>query len=126
MPSRDEHDAMDLEVDPVLMERLFLLGALLFFAMAILGLVGEVLGWWNDTGELLVSIGTIGGLVLTTGFGFASAGRRQVSTVHDAVLDNGKTLVSVDGKLDKLDGLDRVQVQLDQQTGVLEDIRDLL
>lgn len=126
--------------------------AILGWLMALLGIVGELLGWWNDVGEVIVTIGTIIGLLMTTGSLLLGSGRKQVDrmdrrlvSVHGAVLDNGRTMTSVDGKLDKLDeleqleqlkkldDLDVVQARLDAQTGVLgvqlgvlEQIRDRL
>lgn len=101
----------------------------LFFLMAVLGLVGEILGWWNDTGEILITVGAIASIFLGVATLFGGAGRGQVAGVQAAVEVNGFKLDSVDTKLDKLeklDDLDRIQFELDEQTGVLRDIRDLL
>lgn len=128
--------------------------AILGWLMVLIGIVGELLGWWNDLGEVIVTIGSILGILLTTGSLLLGAGRKQVGqmdgrlrAVHGAVTDNGRTmtsvdrrlisvdrrLISVDGKLDKLESLDVVQAKLDAQTGVLgvqlsvlEQIRDRL
>ncbi len=94
----------------------------LFFLMAIVGLIGEIVGWWNDVGELSMTIGAIAGLLIGIATLFAGAGRSQVAGVQAAVEANGFKL----DKLDKLDDLDRIQFELDEQTGVLRDIRDLL
>ncbi len=92
-------------------------------------LVGEILGWWNLAGEVGMWIGAL--LTIVVGFGtvVTTASRAQVSgieghihAVHTAVVDNGSKL----GKLDKLDGLDQIQWALDEQTGVLGEIRDRL
>lgn len=111
----------------------FVIGVLMF----LLGLVGELLGWWNDVGEILIQVGTgagaFGGLA-TVVVGSSSG---EVRAVHEAVEDNGETLHSVDGKLDsadgkldsvdgkldrleKLDDLDVIQTELDTQTGALD------
>lgn len=42
-------------MDPGTAERILFTLAALGFATAILGIVGELLGWWNDTGELLTA-----------------------------------------------------------------------
>lgn len=136
MPDRDTSFPMGFHPDPDHV-MWYLIGlAALGFAMAILGIVGEILGWWNDTGEILVTVGTLVGLLVSGGAFIYGAGRDQVTDVKQAVLDNGRTLTSVDGKLenlDKLDDLDVVQAKLDTQTGVLgrqlsvlETIRDRL
>lgn len=90
-------------------QRLSLVVALLLFAMAILGIVGEILGWWNDVGEILTTVGTLGGLLVAWSALATGSTEEQVDRVHQAVVDNGK-------KLDKLDG---IQLELDRQTGVL-------
>lgn len=75
---------------------------------------------------------SVGGEVRSVGQDVRSLGQEvgsvgnDVQEVHSAVEANGEILVSVDSKLDKLDDLDRVQLELDRQTGVLEDIRDAL
>lgn len=102
------------------------------FLIAIVSAIGEYRGWWNFIGELGMTFGTIVGGLLTALGVFITSSRRQVGGVHQAVLDNGGLLRSMDGKLDKLEGMDRklgkldklddldkVQLELDVQTGVL-------
>ncbi len=169
MPPDDQRSPMpwyEPEMDTVL--KITWGMAILGWSMALLGIVGgiaglaepvsraaeaiglgQMLGWWNDVGEVIVTIGAIIGVLMTTGSLLLGSGRKQVDrmdrrlvSVHGAVLDNGRTLTSVDGKLDKLeqlekldqlDDLDVVQAGLDAQTGVLgvqlgvlEQIRDRL
>lgn len=93
-------------------QRLSLVVALLLFAMAILGIVGEVLGWWNEVGEILTTVGTLGGLLVAWSALATGSTEEQVDRVHQAVVDNG-------AKLEKLDKLDGIQLELDRQTGVL-------
>lgn len=100
--------------------------AAFFFGMAILGAVGEVLGWWNDVGEVLVTVGSLAGLFVTVGVAYYSAGRDQVAAVRETVQDNNEilednneVLSESNEKLDKLEHLDR-QVEL------LQGIRDRL
>lgn len=76
----------------------------------------------RSVGEGLRSVGSE---VQSVGSEVQSVGS-HVQDVHSAVEKSGAILVSVDSKLDDLDDLDKVQLQLDKQTGVLEDIRDLL
>lgn len=132
--------------------------------MAILGIVGEVagraetvsraaeamglgqmLGWWNDVGQILITVGTIVGALAGTvelvsgaslarveavqadvgGVREAVSGvreevggvRRDVGNVHEAVEANGD-------QLGKLEGLDDIEHALNEQTSVLEQIRD--
>lgn len=108
-------------MDPTTFQRISLILALLFFGMAILGIVGEILGWWNDVGELLTIIGTLGGMILAWSSLSTSSTELQVDRVHAAVVDNGDTLDTIDGKLDQLAQLDAIQLELDRQTGVLDE-----
>lgn len=122
MPGRDLDE--DVKIRTSTFQRLSWILAILFFGMAILGIVGELLGWWNEIGEVLTIVGTIGGLIVSWAALSAGATERQVDRVHAAVVDNGD-------KLQKLDELDAIQLELDRQTGVLgeqlsvlTDIRD--
>lgn len=100
-------------------QRILVTVMILSFLVAILGGVGEHLGWWDALGEVMMTTGTVvGGLAgIFTLYGGAS--REQVQEVRAAVVDNGD-------KLDKLDTLDDIQFELDRQTGVLAQIRDRL
>lgn len=109
MPERDIPTAMKIRTSTV--QWISLVLAILFFGMAILGIVGEILGWWNDVGELLTTIGTIGGLIVSGTAVTTGATEEQVSRVHEAVVDNGE----------QLEELDRIQLELDRQTGVLDE-----
>lgn len=148
---------MSIDIDPITWERIFLVGSIVSFLIAGLAFLGELLGWWNDLGEIAMNAATVSGVVLAIGFGLGNASRRQADGIHDTVVDNGGTLGSVDGKLDsvdgrldsvdgkldkldsvdnkldkldsvdnKLDDLDRIQLQLDKQTGVLDDQLEVL
>lgn len=135
---------------PETVERLLWIGSALGFAVAILGAVGEFLGWWNDLGELLITVGTLTGLLLAGFSATAGSSRSQVHDVaaavhgvatgvgvaNDRLVRMDARLYSVDTKLDKLgklddldelsklDGmdskLDAVHTVLEAQTGVLE------
>lgn len=123
--------------------RILMGGSILMFLLAILGAVGEYLGWWNLVGEVLMTVGTLGGLVLAGVDFLRGASETQVESVQsqlgsmDTKLDrlepmDGK-LESMDSKLDRLDvieaalidedeqisKLDVGQAELDRQTGVL-------
>ena len=102
----------------------YFIGAVVFFAMAVLGLIGELLGWWNDAGAWLVGIGTGGALLLAMLGLLWSASRGQVGAIATAVNANGAKLDLANGKLDlaniKLDQLDAIQFELDRQTGVMD------
>lgn len=113
----------------------------------IVAITGELLGWRNDVGAMMLTaatvLGAIGGLTALT----IGSSSEEIRTIHAAVQDNGATLRSVDhrlgsvdGKLDKLDAidedldkldaidgdLDKVQIQLDTQPGVLDTQVELL
>lgn len=96
-------------------QRISFVLAILFFGMAILGIVGEVLGWWNDIGEVLTIVGTLGGLLVAWTALAAGSTEEQVDRVHRAVVDNGEQLE----KLGDLEKLDVIQLELDRQTDVL-------
>ena len=118
--------------------RLVVTIAVLFWVAAILILVGEVRGWWNDAGEVGLTIVSGGGLLFTLAGLFLGATRGQARLVFATVVDNAKgvdransMLERIDegvrdanGKLDlaniKLDQLDAIQFELDRQTGVMD------
>lgn len=124
-------------------QRILRTGMVISFLVAALGVVGELLGWWNEIGELLMTTGTVGGLVLGATSIIGNASRTQVEAVAGGVAQANQQLGKLDtiddrlhtldeieaglGMLDKLDtldaidsDLDKVHVQLDQQTGVLD------
>ncbi len=98
---------MPFDIDPIRIEQAFLVGAILGFLVALLGLVGMLLGWWNPIGETLIAAGSITALVLTLGVGLANASRSQVESVHESALENGEVLGSVDEKLSSLEAMER-------------------
>lgn len=118
------------EPDPGTATRVGWILAALLFLLGAVSLEGDLLGWWNDFGEVGTLVGTLGGLLVAVATYQHGADRPQVKAVHGAVEDDGETLSSLDDKadrqLEKLDELDRIQFELGKQTGVLEDIRDLL
>lgn len=102
-----------VEFDTSTVQRIFLVLMVLFFGMAILGLIGEIRGWWNDVGEVMMTIGTVGGMLVGAATLSTGATQKQVRLVHSAVVDNGS-------KLDNLDKLDVITAELNGQTGVLD------
>lgn len=134
-------------MDPVRAQRILWFLAALGFGMAILGAVGELRGWWNDVGEVLMGVGTLLGVVMAAASVTTGASHEQVRAVNEGVGIAHAKLDSMDGKLDKLDvieealvedrddgrvsKLDVVQAELNAQTGalkhqvrILEDIRE--
>lgn len=99
--------------------RLLVAGSVLGFLVAILGLIGELLGWWDLVGEILMATGTVLGLLLAAVDLFRGASEAQVNGID-------QTLDRMDAKLDPLDKLDTIGTRMDQQTVVLEQIRDRL
>lgn len=95
--------------------------SILGLLVAILGGVGELLGWWNEIGELMVSTGTIVGAVAGIFILFEGASQQTVEATHHTVEDNNELVRESNTKLETLDD---VRYELDRQTGVLEDIRD--
>lgn len=152
MPEEPPSGRVPYRLDTETVERIGWTLAAVFFLIAIVSAIGEfagwaepisraaehvglgqIAGWWNDVGEVGMTVGTLGGLFLTFTTLIRGADSSEVRAVHEAVESTGETLSSIDAKadlqiekLDKLDDLDRVQLELDRQTGVLRDIRDLL
>lgn len=166
MTRKDASKGMPWEPEPDTALRLIWTMAALMFLLAVVSGIGEWRGWWDLAGEIGLTVGGVGSILLTAAGIAYGAGRKQVAsvnpgveavhvgvqTVREAVLDNGRALDSVDLKLDnldklgkldeldrlgamdeKLDALDVIQVTLsaqsgalDQQVGLLRDIRDAL
>jgi len=111
-----------------------------FLLLAVLIGLGEYFHWWNEWGEVALTIVAVVGLLLVWLTYVNGADRRQVAAVASAVDRTNSVLGGMDGKLDKLgtmdrklDKLDLIQGQLDVQTGalneqtlVLREIRDRL
>lgn len=110
-------------IDPHLAQWIMFLLSLFFFGIAILGAVGEYLGWWDLIGEVAMTVGTLAGLLLGVASHITTSTETQVDQVQVAVETNGSKLDSIDGKLDKLDGID---AGIDRQTDLLAEIRDNL
>lgn len=121
-PAKDE--AMDET------ERAFLVGRIMIvlglFTLGV-ALVGELLGWWNDFGELLGVLGLVGagiGLAITV---LLSATRGQVTNVGNQVERVGSKVEEVGAKVEQVGvKVDGTNARLDPHTAILEDIRDLL
>ncbi len=122
-----------MRYDPYWVNRILLGLTLFFFGIALLGLVGELLGWWNLVGEILMAAGTFGGFVLGAATLSQGASRNQVDTVDEKLGSMDGTLGSmddqldsVDSKLDQLDSMDSKLDQLDSMDTTLDEIRDAL
>lgn len=132
MPEDHPWDLVPFEPDTETVQRVGWILSIVLFLLAILSAAGELLGWWSDLGEVGMTVGTLGGLFVAFATLVLGADSAEVRAVHQAVSDNGdklERLHPIDRKLErleKLEELDRVQYELDKQTGVLEDIRDLL
>lgn len=113
-------------------QRILITLTILSFLVAVIALLGELFGWWNDLGEVLLIVATVVGALGGVATVLVGSSSEEVRTVHGAVVDNGAKLASMDDKLDDLekleklekldtvDGkLDAAQVKLDEQTGVL-------
>lgn len=148
MPWDDENGTMEWDTA----QRIFRIGMILSFLVAALGIVGEVagraesvlraaeaaglgqmLGWWNDIGEVLATVGSIAGILLGTVSILANASQSQVAGVAEGVEDvaqgveqANETLDEQNEKLAKLDKLDAIDAGLDRQTDLLTQIRDRL
>lgn len=103
-------------------------GSILMFLVAILGAVGEVLDWWDAFGEVLMTVGTLGGLVLGGVDFFRGASEGQVQAVKgrlgsvDGKLDR---LGTMDGKLDQLETMDSKLDQLETMDSKLDQLKTM-
>lgn len=120
-------------------QRIFRIGMVISFLVAALGIVGELLGWWNDTGEVLATVGSLAGILLGTVSILANASQSQVAEVASGVQHATEALDETNGKLDKLEKLDKLDTiegklhtlddideDLGQQVDLLTQIRDRL
>lgn len=100
-------------------------GTIFFFGMAIVGFVGELLGWWNDVGEALMQVGSAGGALLGGATLVVGSSRSQVEATKDAVEDTRDAVDETKRAVeDNGDTLERVDEHLSEQTRVLRQIRD--
>lgn len=114
-------------MDLATFQRITGIGAILFFPMALVGLVGEILGWWNDTGEVLMIVGTSSGLLLSVAMFAACSSMRQVTGVAQGVERANPSLDEANRSLGETNSsLGRMDRKLDEQTVVLREIRDRL
>lgn len=132
---------MEWPPEPETAEKIVWYMAAASFLIAVISGIGEYRGWWNLIGEVGMIFGTIAS-VLLSGVGVLMTGSRRqvgrvesavgqvhraVGMVHGAVQWNGAMLQNMDtkleglDKLERLDELDKIQLELDVQTGVLGD-----
>lgn len=62
-----------------------IVGTVLSFGLALLGFVGERLGWWNDLGEIFMYVGTATGVVLGATTIVVGSSRTQVEAARRTV-----------------------------------------
>lgn len=97
-----------------------------FVGLAVI-LLGELLGWWNDWGQVgTVALSVIGVLLgfLTILFG---ATRPQLAVAVGGILESNRKHDITNSKLDQANGkLDQANGKLDDVVSVLRDIRDRL
>jgi hypothetical protein len=74
------------------LQRLTAVGALIGLGMVVLGLVGEVLGWWNDVGEILISLGGFISVLLGLVTFLLGATKGQVRTIANGIVTSNATL----------------------------------
>ncbi|MDX1611328.1 MAG: hypothetical protein R3185_03090 [Candidatus Thermoplasmatota archaeon] len=100
--------------------------ALCFLALAVL-LIGEFTGWWNDRGEVAITIVSIAGVLLAAIALLLNATRGQAAAIREGVETNAHLLTRSNGKLDSVNGkLDQLTEENRRQTSVLVEIRDRL
>lgn len=88
MPPERESEPMDLDD----VERICWWGAGISWFIFFSVLIGEIVGWWNDAGEVALTIvGPIGSLLAVIAL-LVAATKGQVRAVTDGVTDNGRRL----------------------------------
>lgn len=102
-----------VHVDLARLVRVLALLSVLSFGVAALGVVGEVLGWWNELGEALAAAGTAGGVLLGVIAFFVNTTKGQVSLVVVGVAEANRKL-------------DQANERLGGIADLLRDIRDRL
>ncbi len=157
MPSKDGSRVMPWEPDPDRVVRVLWIGSAFWLLVAIVSAIGEIRGWWGLVSQIGMTAGTVLSAIVALAAYVYGAGKGQVNSVHEAVGENGRTLVSIDqalsghegvlevlagseGVVDELDGineaitgeegmiheLDVIQLELDRQTGALDQQIQLL
>lgn len=94
------------DVDLDRLERLFIVLSILGFALAIRGLVGKLLGGWNDLGALFIPLGTVAGVATGVVAILVDATKEPVRHLADGVEGNGAQLDKIHE--DHGDKLDRI------------------
>lgn len=91
MAAKDPEPRVDLDQ----LERLLWLMSALGVLMVALGLIGELRGWWNDVGEVLVAFGTVASVATAIVALLINATKAQVRRASAGIEANG-------GKLDRI------------------------
>ncbi len=94
------------DVDLDRLERLLWFLAAMGLALALLGVLGEYRGWWNDLGELFISFGTVASAATGVLALVINATKKQVRLVVTGVSANGSKLEQIredhGSKLDRI------------------------
>ncbi len=116
------------------LERLFWWGAGICFLIVAVLIVGEVREWWNDAGEVGLTIAGLVGSLLAAIALLINATKGQVRNVATGVTDNGRRLGLIHEGVRILhddmgtlhEGMNGLRQGQEQQTEVLVEIRDRL
>lgn len=106
--------------------RILMTGSILMFLLALVGAVGEYLGWWDLLGEVFMTVGTVGGLILGGVDLLRGASEEQVDGVSAQLGSMDDKLGTVYGKLDKLDSMDGKLDSMDGKLGTMDGKLDKL
>jgi hypothetical protein len=107
--------------------RLLVIATFLSIATFVVAVVGEVLGWWRDFGELLGLAAGILSVLLGTMALLLGATKTQVTLVAGAAVEGSRKHDESNLKLDAANGkLDAVSGKIDVSNELLRDIRDRL
>lgn len=110
-PGKPNKGTMDERTRDVIDWTIFWVGV----AMMLTGLIGEILGWWNDLGLVL----TIGGFAATMVTLFDAHGRRAVDGIGD--LKQGQSSM-IDNQSSMIENQDRLA---DGQRGISSGVSEL-
>ncbi len=130
MSPERESELMDLDD----VERICWWGAGISWVIFFTALAGEVFGWWNDAGEIAISVtGVLGSLLAVIAL-LVAATKGQVRAATEGVTDNGRRLglihhqlIDVGGDVEPLHGdMGTLHDDMGDVKGLLVEIRDRL
>ncbi len=113
MTDRDEDGKETMGLPWPTVQKVLYAIMVLGFGMALVGLIGTILGWFSPPGDVLMIVGTVMGALAGMASLIGSTTRDQAETVVEGVDASNRKL-------------DDIGDSLESQTNLLVDIRDRL